>query len=50
MLKNKNDSMSGAAARTKFLMNIEDRKYVKYKKWLVRNTRQHGLEILKMKL
>ena len=31
--------MSGAAARTKFLMNIEKGKYVTYKKWLGVNMR-----------
>ena len=43
LLKNKNGSMSGAAARTKFLMNIENRNHIEYKKCLVRNTRQHKL-------
>ena len=50
LLKNKNGSMSGAAARTKFLMNIENRKHIKYKKWLVRNTRQHKLARVQRKL
>ena len=32
--------MSGAAARTRFLINIKNRKYIKYKKELVVNTRK----------
>ena len=50
LLKNKNGIMSGAAARTKFLTNIENKKPIKYKKWMVRNTRQHKLERRKRKV
>ena len=49
-LKNENGGLSGAAARTKFLMNIENRKHIKYKKRLIRNTRRHKLERRKMRV